>query len=354
VRAHQGELPADAQGVLQLAVRDVQRHRAGALPGQPAGALGRSGPQLQDVAALQFLGRAEQLGLHLVQPLGSPHETVVAEEGAVLDLVLVGVAVPPAPIGSGALADAGLPPGRLRFGRFGLLDDRLPRRTLPSSRTPVRRRTESTGAARVQAHLTCGSSAARANCAGYAAIRPGWAASCIDPARLPPYATSCAASLRASDVAGCARVCCMSPRFSRRRPQFLMGRFLGCPASTERNGLRRSSTYDFNVRTGALSHMTSSTETTATTPQVAVNDIGNEEAFLAAIDETIKYFNDGDIVDGVIVKVDRDEVLLDIGYKTEGVIPSRELSIKHDVDPNEVVAVGDEIEALVLQKEDKE
>ncbi|OEU88392.1 30S ribosomal protein S1 [Streptomyces abyssalis] len=100
--------------------------------------------------------------------------------------------------------------------------------------------------------------------------------------------------------------------------------------------------------------MTSSTETTATTPQVAVNDIGSEEAFLAAIDETIKYFNDGDIVDGVIVKVDRDEVLLDIGYKTEGVIPSRELSIKHDVDPNEVVAVGDEIEALVLQKEDKE
>ncbi|WP_037577463.1 30S ribosomal protein S1 [Phaeacidiphilus oryzae] len=100
--------------------------------------------------------------------------------------------------------------------------------------------------------------------------------------------------------------------------------------------------------------MTSSTEAPRTTPQVAVNDIGNEEAFLAAIDETIKYFNDGDIVDGVIVKVDRDEVLLDIGYKTEGVIPSRELSIKHDVDPHEVVAVGDNIEALVLQKEDKE
>ena len=69
------------------------------------------------------------------------------------------------------------------------------------------------------------------------------------------------------------------------------------------------------------------------TPQVAVNDIGTAEDFLAAIDETIKYFNDGDIVEGTIVKVDRDEVLLDIGYKTEGVIPSRELSIKHDVDP---------------------
>ncbi len=93
---------------------------------------------------------------------------------------------------------------------------------------------------------------------------------------------------------------------------------------------------------------------THTVSQVAINDIGSEEDFLAAIDETIKYFNDGDIVEGTIVKVDRDEVLLDIGYKTEGVIPSRELSIKHDVDPSEVVSVGDAIEALVLQKEDKE
>ena len=92
----------------------------------------------------------------------------------------------------------------------------------------------------------------------------------------------------------------------------------------------------------------------ANSPQVAVNDIGSAEDFMAAIDETIKYFNDGDIVEGTIVKVDRDEVLLDIGYKTEGVIPSRELSIKHDVDPNEVVSVGDQVEALVLQKEDKE
>ena len=100
-----------------------------------------------------------------------------------------------------------------------------------------------------------------------------------------------------------------------------------------------------------------STDTTAvptTTPQVAVNDIGTAEDFLAAIDQTIKYFNDGDIVEGTIVKVDRDEVLLDIGYKTEGVIPSRELSIKHDVDPAEVVEVGEYVEALVLQKEDKE
>ncbi len=97
--------------------------------------------------------------------------------------------------------------------------------------------------------------------------------------------------------------------------------------------------------------MTSSLEAP---PQVAVDDFDSPEAFLQAIDDTIKYFNDGDIVTGTVVKVDRDEVLLDIGYKTEGVIPSKELSIKHDVDPFDVVTVGDEVEALVQQKEDKE
>jgi small subunit ribosomal protein S1 len=61
---------------------------------------------------------------------------------------------------------------------------------------------------------------------------------------------------------------------------------------------------------------------------------------------------EGSIIEGVVVKVDPDEVLLDIGWKSEGVIPSRELSIKLDVDPNEVVQVGDVVEALVMNKED--
>src|SRR5207245_2784104 len=73
-----------------------------------------------------------------------------------------------------------------------------------------------------------------------------------------------------------------------------------------------------------------------------------------AIAGTIVEFEDGDIVQGTVVKVDKDEVLLDIGFKSEGVIPSRELSIRNDVDPNEIVSLGDVIEALVLQKEDKE
>ena len=94
--------------------------------------------------------------------------------------------------------------------------------------------------------------------------------------------------------------------------------------------------------------------TTTTVPQIAINDIGSAEDLLKEIDKTIKYFNDGDLLHGTVVKVDRDEVLVDVGYKTEGVILSRELSIKHDVEPEDVVKVGDDIEALVLQKEDKE
>ena len=90
------------------------------------------------------------------------------------------------------------------------------------------------------------------------------------------------------------------------------------------------------------------------TTQVTQNDIGSAEELAAAYEETLKDFNEGDIVDGYVVKVDHDEVLLDIGYKSEGVIPSRELSIKHDVDPHEVVALSDHIEALVMQKEDKD
>jgi len=73
-----------------------------------------------------------------------------------------------------------------------------------------------------------------------------------------------------------------------------------------------------------------------------------------AIEASLKNFNEGDILEGTVVRIDRDEVLLDIGYKSEGVIPTKELSIRHDVDPSQVVKVGDQVEALVLQKEDKE
>jgi small subunit ribosomal protein S1 len=86
--------------------------------------------------------------------------------------------------------------------------------------------------------------------------------------------------------------------------------------------------------------------------QITENDL--EMSFEDAIAGTMVEVEDGQIVNGTVVKVDKDEVLLDIGYKSEGVIPSRELSIRNDVDPSEIVSLGDEVEALVLQKEDKE
>jgi len=87
--------------------------------------------------------------------------------------------------------------------------------------------------------------------------------------------------------------------------------------------------------------------------QIADHDI--EDRFLDdAYTATMVQVEDGQIVSGKVVKVDRDEVLLDIGYKSEGIIPNRELSIRNVLDPGEIVTLGEEIEALVLQKEDKD
>ncbi|NBU38419.1 MAG: 30S ribosomal protein S1 [Actinobacteria bacterium] len=63
---------------------------------------------------------------------------------------------------------------------------------------------------------------------------------------------------------------------------------------------------------------------------------------------------DGQLVKGTVVKIDRDGVLLDVRFKTEGVIPVRELAIKNDVNPHDVVSLGEEVEALVVTLEDKE
>jgi small subunit ribosomal protein S1 len=69
-------------------------------------------------------------------------------------------------------------------------------------------------------------------------------------------------------------------------------------------------------------------------------------------DRTLTDFNEGDVVTGTVVRVDKDEILVDIGYKSEGVIPLAELTIRRSVNPDDEVAVGEAIDALVLQKED--
>ena len=71
-------------------------------------------------------------------------------------------------------------------------------------------------------------------------------------------------------------------------------------------------------------------------------------------ESTFPEINEGQVVHGTVVRVDKDEVLVDIGYKSEGVIPTAELSIRRSVNPADEVAVGEEIDALVLTKEDAE
>jgi small subunit ribosomal protein S1 len=87
----------------------------------------------------------------------------------------------------------------------------------------------------------------------------------------------------------------------------------------------------------------------------SIGDVPDElsaDDFAAAVEQTVFEFKEGDIVVGTVVRVDPDEVLVDIGYKSEGVIPPYELSVRNNSNPDDIVKVGDEIEALVLQKED--
>ena len=71
-------------------------------------------------------------------------------------------------------------------------------------------------------------------------------------------------------------------------------------------------------------------------------------------DLTMVNFNDGDIVKGRVVKIDKDEVLVDVGFKSEGVIPVNELSIRNNIKPEEILNIDDVIEIMVLQKEDQD
>ena len=71
-------------------------------------------------------------------------------------------------------------------------------------------------------------------------------------------------------------------------------------------------------------------------------------------DATLVPFEEGDVVTGRVVRIDQDEVLIDIGYKSEGVIPMNELSIRKSVDPHDEVGLGEEVDALVLTKEDQD
>jgi small subunit ribosomal protein S1 len=88
--------------------------------------------------------------------------------------------------------------------------------------------------------------------------------------------------------------------------------------------------------------------------ELTMKDFFREEnGEIVPVDESVLIdFKDGDIVEGEVVRIDKDEVLVDIGYKSEGLVPSNELTIRKGADPHQVVELGQRIEALVLQKED--
>src|SRR6186997_3326288 len=91
--------------------------------------------------------------------------------------------------------------------------------------------------------------------------------------------------------------------------------------------------------------------------QKSDNDVwtqGPDGELIPDYDSTFPIINEGEVVRGKVVRVDKDEVLIDIGYKSEGVIPVSELSIRRSVNPADEVQLGDEIDALVMTKEDAE
>jgi small subunit ribosomal protein S1 len=111
-----------------------------------------------------------------------------------------------------------------------------------------------------------------------------------------------------------------------------------------------------------LANETVNPETTTAEPQMpppALDDddfwtTGPDGERVPNYDATFPTINEGEVVHGTVVRVDKDEVLVDIGYKSEGVIPVAELSIRRSVNPEDEVSIGEEVDALVLTKEDAE
>ena len=77
------------------------------------------------------------------------------------------------------------------------------------------------------------------------------------------------------------------------------------------------------------------------------------EELLAEQDSDIKSFKHGDVVEGTVVRIDKDEILVDIGAKSEGVVSNRELFGRHGESQPEL-AIGDVVLVYVLQPESPE
>ena len=78
----------------------------------------------------------------------------------------------------------------------------------------------------------------------------------------------------------------------------------------------------------------------------------SELSFEQMIDETMKTIKNGEVVDGTVIAVKPDEIVLNIGYKSDGIITRNEYSNESNVDLTTVVNVGDEMEAMVVKVND--
>src|SRR5829696_1219495 len=121
------------------------------------------------------------------------------------------------------------------------------------------------------------------------------------------------------------------------------------------SGPQRSA--EIGLYSSALMAINETTTTTTVEPPVLEEGVwveGPDGELVPDYESTFPTIEEGQVVHGTVVRVDKDEVLVDIGYKSEGVIPVAELSIRRSVNPADEVSLGDEIDALVLTKEDAE
>ena len=87
--------------------------------------------------------------------------------------------------------------------------------------------------------------------------------------------------------------------------------------------------------------------------QIAINDIGTAEDFLRAIDESMRSYTIGDKVSGMVVQIDREGALVDIGYKTEAFVPKKEISAKRVFDIHDLLSIGQTVEATIIRLDEE-
>ena len=80
----------------------------------------------------------------------------------------------------------------------------------------------------------------------------------------------------------------------------------------------------------------------------------NETMDMESWADSMQKLHRGALVTGTVVKITHDEVIVDLGWKSEGIISLRELSVAQGVEPSEVVSLGEKIKAVVLRVENEE